>query len=328
MLRVYVDKRITIGQLKTEMQRWVGVSHEHFKLFKIYSNSQEFECTKMTETLASYGDNTRLSVRLGRALLPGEQRGKVYMLEPDNIDDPARFLIDWVVCKGDTVGSAKKAIVKEVNTRCNMNLIPENVRLRKKSWKNPQTIYLDDQKFDDDISLYSNWELFLQVIEGPEPRRSNAEELAIFVKRWRPSMYTTDPLVEIIISKPTAEVLKEKLSEISGIEAENIEFAKGKGTFPCDMSVMDITNDLDWTVRSSQLDQRPFYILDDGSMIYYRDKTEKLKELTEDERRELVKSENRRLNRDLQYSCPSSSTTYSTLRSKEKGLKIYLNHED
>nr|XP_027227247.1 cell wall protein AWA1-like [Penaeus vannamei] len=38
MLRVFVDKRITIGQLKNEMQPWVGVSQDHFKLFKIYSN--------------------------------------------------------------------------------------------------------------------------------------------------------------------------------------------------------------------------------------------------------------------------------------------------
>lgn len=45
VLRVYVDKRITIGQLKTEMQRWVGVSHEHFKLFKIYSNRYVYVCT-------------------------------------------------------------------------------------------------------------------------------------------------------------------------------------------------------------------------------------------------------------------------------------------
>lgn len=37
VLRVWVDKRITIGQLKEEMQRWVGVSQDHFKLFKIYS---------------------------------------------------------------------------------------------------------------------------------------------------------------------------------------------------------------------------------------------------------------------------------------------------
>lgn len=49
--------------------------------------SQEFECTRMTESLTSYGDNTRLSVRLGRALLPGEHRGKVYLLEPHNIED-------------------------------------------------------------------------------------------------------------------------------------------------------------------------------------------------------------------------------------------------
>lgn len=168
--------------------------------------SQEFECTRLTETLASYGDNTRLSVRLGRALLPGEHRGKVYLLDPHNTEDvsythryvsclmqdfqiskkvseygkhiwalnaiywltdftwqPARFLIDWVVCKGDTIAAAKRAIVREVNARCNLDLTPEKVRLRKKSWKNPQTVYLDHHRFDDDISFYSNWELFLQV---------------------------------------------------------------------------------------------------------------------------------------------------------------------
>lgn len=66
------------------------------------------------------------------------------------------------------------------------------------------------------------------------------------------------------------------------------------------------------------------------SLIFSRDKKETPKEMTEEERRALVNSENRRLNRDLQYQCPSSSTTssYSTLRSKEKGLKIYLNHEE
>ncbi|XP_068203218.1 ubiquitin carboxyl-terminal hydrolase 47-like isoform X2 [Palaemon carinicauda] len=328
MLRVHVDKRITMGQLKKEMQKWVGVSSEHFKLFKIYSNSQEFECTRMTETLASYGDNTRLNVRLGRALLPGEQRGKVYLLEPDNIDDPARFLIDWVVTKGESIGNAKRAIVKEVNTRCNMTLTPELVRLRKKSWKNPQAIYLDDQKFDDDISLYSNWELFLQVLEGPETKSHNIDEVALFVRRWKPSTYTLDPLKEVIIPKPTMEELKEKLSELSGIDVENVEVAKGKGTFPCDMSVLDISDELDWTPRVGQLNQRPLYILDDGAMMYFRDKSETLKELTDEERRELNSSENRRLNRDLQYSCPSSTTNYSNIRSKERGLKIYLNHDD
>lgn len=61
-----------------------------------------------------------------------------------------------------------------------------------------------------------------------------------------------------------------QLSEISGIEADDIEFAKGKGTFPFDMSVVDINSDLDWSIRSGPLDQRPLYILDDGAMVYYR----------------------------------------------------------
>ncbi|MPC11301.1 Ubiquitin carboxyl-terminal hydrolase 64E [Portunus trituberculatus] len=326
MLRVWVDKRITIGQLKQEMQRWVGVSQDHFKLYKIYSN-------RMTESLTSYADNTRLSVRLGRALLPGEHRGKVYLLEPHNFEDPSKFLIDWVVRKGDTVANAKRAIVREVNARCpGMNLVPERVRLRKKSWKTPQAIYLDQHKFDDDITLFSNWELFLQVLDGPEQKTANVDELAIFVKRWRPSSHTTDPLTEIIIPEPTTSALRAKLSEVSEIPAENVEFAKGKGTFPCDMSVLDIPSELDWTPRTGQLDQRPLYIMDDGAMIYYRDKTEVVKELTEEQRRDLAVSENQRLNRESQY-CPSSSFTpstssYSSLRSREKGLKIYLNHDD
>ncbi|ROT66729.1 hypothetical protein C7M84_015222 [Penaeus vannamei] len=258
-----------------------------------------------------------------------EKRTQKYV-DKISVLKPAKFLIDWVVCKGDTVASAKRAIIKEVNTRCNMTLTPETVRLRKKSWKNPQTIYLDAQKFEDDIPLYSNWELFLQIIEGPETKTASSDELALFTKRWKPSTYTTDAIAEVIISKPTVEGLREKLSEISGIEADDIEFAKGKGTFPFDMSVVDINSDLDWSIRSGPLDQRPLYILDDGAMVYYRDKKETPKEMTEEERRALVNSENRRLNRDLQYQCPSSSTTssYSTLRSKEKGLKIYLNHEE
>lgn len=66
-------------------------------------------------------------------------------------------------------------------------------------------------------------------------------------------------------------------------------------------------------------------------MYFYRDKTEELKELTEEQRRDLAVSENQRLNREFQY-CPSSSFTPSTYssnpRSREKGLKIYLNHDD
>ena len=152
-----------------------------------------------------------------------------------------------------------------------MELDVNNVRLRKKSWKNPQTIYLNKQIFgDDEISIFSNWELYLQEIEGPEPKTGEGEEIAIFIKWWKPSSYTIEPLKEVMIKEPTSDALKAKITEISGTPQENIEFCKGKGSFPCDMSVLDINTELDWNNHTGPLDQRPLYILDDGHVIYFR----------------------------------------------------------
>lgn len=90
------------------------------------------------------------------------------------------------------------------------------------------------------------------------------------------------------------------MSEISGIPLEDIEFAKvkpenicilvlsaanviralthpamffspqGRGTFPCDISVLDIHQDLDWNPKVSTLNVWPLYICDDGAVIFYR----------------------------------------------------------
>lgn len=40
------------------------------------------------------------------------------------------------------------------------------VRLRKKTWKNPGTVFLDYHVYEEDISISSNWEVFLEVLDG------------------------------------------------------------------------------------------------------------------------------------------------------------------
>lgn len=50
--------------------------------------------------------------------------------------------------------------------------------------------------------------------------------LSLYVRRWRPSTYTVDPLQEIILTVQTVDELRQKLSSLSGIPVENIEFAK------------------------------------------------------------------------------------------------------
>lgn len=49
------------------------------------------------------------------------------------------------------------------------------VRLRKKTWKNPGTVFLDYHVYEEDISISSNWEVFLEVLNG----NTHSEEVTI-----------------------------------------------------------------------------------------------------------------------------------------------------
>lgn len=312
MLRVYVDKRITLGNLKKELEKWIGVAAQYFKIYRLYSNNQEFECMRMAENLTQYGDDTRLTVKLGRVLGKGEYHVKIYQLLL-NEQEPCKFLIDFVFTRGMTVLQAKKEILPEIREKCSLDIPLNRCRLRKKSWKNPGTIFLDNLKFEDDIPITTNWEIFLEVLTGAEQVTSKSQ-VAVFCRRWNPSKFQLDPFEEIILENRTVNELKSKLSEVSKILPDNLEFAKGQGTFPCEPSLLSIHTDFDWHSQALSLNTWPLYISDDGHVIFYRDKTEELKQLTEEEKRQISNKENTRLNKLLKVN-------YSPR--KERALKIY-----
>ncbi|KAF2365830.1 hypothetical protein FHG87_003424 [Trinorchestia longiramus] len=311
---------MTVNQLKLELQPYVGVAVQHFKLYKKYI--QEFECSRGGEQL-NFGDSCKLVAKLDRALQVGEYRGKVYMLDLTNNEEPAKFLIEFVLRENDSVGQAKAAIVAEVDAKLGLTLRVEDVRLRRKSWKNPQSVYLDHQSFcERDIALHNSWELYLQERKGPEPKVCE-DDLVLFVRRWRPSLYQLGPLEEIVLTVQTAEAFREKLGDLSGVSAENIEFARGTGPFPHDVSVLDITTTLTWHSGDGPLDDKPYNVLYDGVLFYYRDKEEPLGVLTDSERNEVEAAENKRLNKDLSF----TATAAPSKPAREKGLKIYFNND-
>ncbi|XP_019508369.1 PREDICTED: ubiquitin carboxyl-terminal hydrolase 47 [Hipposideros armiger] len=156
---------------------------------------------------------------------------------------------------------------------------------------------------------------FFSQFIGVEKMKSMSQ-LAVLSRRWKPSEMKLDPFQEVVLESSSVDELREKLCEISGIPLEDIEFAKGRGTFPCDISVLDIHQDLDWNPKVSTLNVWPLYICDDGAVIFYRDKTEELMELTDEQRNELMKKESSRLQKT------GHRVTYSPR--KEKALKIYL----
>ncbi|XP_038663901.1 ubiquitin carboxyl-terminal hydrolase 47 isoform X1 [Scyliorhinus canicula] len=313
-LLVFVDKRITLAAFKQQLEPYIGVPSSQFKVFRVYANNQEFESVRLNETLSSFSDDNKVTIRLGRALRKGEYRVKVYQLLV-NDPEPCKFLLDAVFAKGMTVRQSKEELLPQLREQCGLDLGIDRFRLRKKTWKNPGTIFLDYHIYEEDINISSNWEVFLETLDEPEKMKS-LSQLAVLTRQWQPSRMKLEPFQEIVLESSSVEELKEKLHAISEIPIENIEFAKGRGTFPCDISVLEIHQDLDWNPKVSTLNVWPLYICDDGAVIFYRDKTEVQMEMTNEQRNGLLKKESSRLQKS------GHRVNYSPR--KEKALKIYL----
>eukprot|EP00731_Ephydatia_muelleri_P029733 Em0021g256a len=314
-----IDKRSTVENLKKLLESYVGLSSSEFKIYRLYSNNQEFEMTRLNEVFQSMPSETKLTVKLGRALLPGEYRIKVYLLR---MNDPEYcvFVLDTVVSKGMSVRQFKEQLLKEVSLQgLPFELNIERLRLRKKAWRSAGTIYLDDQVFEKDIQLFSAFEVYIEQLKGPEQMKESTN-MQVYIRHWHPSTYTVDPTDEVIVSESHPNHLRKKISQMCDIPWERIAIAKGYGSFPCEMSVLEIEEDLEWNPNVSTLNSVPLSIYDDGSVIYYKDSAEKLIELTAEKRNELQKHENTRLSKYNNTPGTSSSTSY---RTKEKALKFY-----
>lgn len=258
---------MNLAKLKKEVEPYVGVPMEYFKIYRQYT-SQEIEWSRLTDTLSLSKDGEKLIVKLGRVLKENEHAGKVYQLIP-NATEPIRFLCDWVVAKGETVGHAKKEILESIKKQYQIDIPYNRCRLRKKNWKSPNKVFLDDQKFVDDIVLHTNWEMFIQELPGSEVITS-PDQLLLFVRQWCPSTLELKPFHELLLDDFTVAEFKEKLSTFSSIPVENIEFAILKGTFPYEMSVLGIQTDLEWNPNATTLNNWPLNVYDDGNAFLFR----------------------------------------------------------
>lgn len=186
--------------------------------------------------------------------------------------------------------------------------------------------------FGTDILISCNPEIFLEVLDRPEEKTSHLQ-IALYCRRWRPSSLTLEPFQEVIL-QPTGNLrhhaivdLKNQLASLSGLSPTSIQWAKPKGVFPYHTNVLEIHDGLDWDpAYVEQLHTSPANITEDGAVIFYRDKYELPKKLSDKERSELQTKEAARLSVLKNGSSTSSTRSGSSLRPysrKEKALKIY-----
>ncbi|XP_060519421.1 ubiquitin carboxyl-terminal hydrolase 47 [Cylas formicarius] len=309
--KILVDKRMSLGNLKKHLEPVLRVPSEYFKVYKQHPISEE-EWYSLNDTLRSIKDGERLSLRLDRVLKEDEHSCKIYHLKLDNAD-PNCFLFEHVMSKDQTVGAVKWEILAQAKKRGVLDIPFERCRLREKNWKKPRKVYLDDQKFDSDITIMYPFELFLQELAEPECVTSE-NQVVVFTRRWSPSTLTLGPLQEVVLDVVTLADLRTKISTQSGIPKESLDLTCVKPNFPSDMHVLEIDDDLDWNPNGMTL-SRWEQNIDDGSLFFYKDSREEPKELTRDERKEIKQKEDARLGRFV-------IKNYSPGR--ERALKIYL----
>ncbi|XP_065348575.1 ubiquitin carboxyl-terminal hydrolase 47 [Cloeon dipterum] len=314
-LKVDVDKRGTMSWFKKQLESYVGVPCDYFKVVR---SNDEYDYQTLTPT---FRDGDKVNVRLGRALKKGEYTGKIYKLTPDDAD-PLKFLFNCTLSNGMLVGDAKKQILKDLKRKNNIEISFERCRLRKKSWKNPGQVYYDHQKFEESMCFSSNWEMFLQEIPEDWPQKNDNDslpELVLFVRKWSPSTLTLGPFQEVELDSTSGQELKEKLSVLSDVPIENIGIVKAPGSFPCDISVLNVQSELEWVTVANNLNEWPFNIFEDGHVIFYRDNSEQVKELTAEERKKIERDDKFRRPRGV-----GSWTSAAAAPRKERGLRIYL----
>ncbi|XP_055703055.1 ubiquitin carboxyl-terminal hydrolase 47 [Phlebotomus papatasi] len=321
VMKILVDRRMQIGELKSHLETHVGVSKKFFKVIRKLAMHTDYECTNMSETLLAFKEGEGVIVELGRVLKSTEHLCKVYFLKLSELSDDMEklpFLCDWILEDGNTVGEIKAKLIKYLSTvdQKYSHLVAERCRLRKKSWRSMGKLYMDDKIFTEDIPLTTNTELVLQEIDDSTPATVDPDDILLLLRRWNPSTLTLDPFQEIAFGQNSGD-LRKVISDLSKIPFEDVEYDKVSGAFPRNsIHLMNMNSVLDWTKAPIEFEM---WSTTDGHIFYYRDANEKLKEVTAEERKQLAAKSYMKSD---QFT--SSGSTYSPRR--EKALKIYLDH--
>lgn len=213
ILKVLVDRRMSVNKLKTKLQPFVKIPMEYFKIFHVLAAQTENECTQLSASLnTAFKDEERLVIELGRALRKGEFKVKLFFLNVSEMTDIEKlpFICDYILRDSAEVGQTKREILAHIRGLDEKyeKLTFEKTRLRKKSWKSPAQIFMDDQKFGDDIiiTVSASSDIIIQELPSEEANLKdfdgealNDDSKSLFVRQFYPSKMELGKWDEIMI---------------------------------------------------------------------------------------------------------------------------------
>jgi len=183
--------------------------------------------------------------------------------------------------------------------------------------------------FPDNISLkkatmyiYSK-RVAVQLLQEPEAVQDAEKDLVIFVQQFFSDKFELSKKEDFVINEDTSlDEFREKLGAKYGIEAANVGVVKVDNyySFYDDPDLLDVP-DMKWdkptVLYSTKNTVGDTMMMRNGNLVFVRDNSIKLKELTDKEKDVIKKDTSKKRN-----SQSSTSSSYSYWNRKEKDLKI------
>ncbi|KAH0559106.1 ubiquitin carboxyl-terminal hydrolase 47 isoform X1 [Cotesia glomerata] len=329
-IQLLVDQHITMESLRKHLEQYIRIPLECFKVIQQTNNTEDIKFMRPRSTPRSFEDGQTLTIQLDRALRDGEFKVKLHYLWVGYMTRPTEYNLvgEWIVSKEATVAQTKKEIIEDLKANSNIDVSYEKCRLRKKFSATPSKVLFDHQKFKD-IELI-NQELIVQEL----PDKDNVTDPnQIVINAIKFLVQDSVESYEIALSNNTLSELATKLAELTGINAENLNFVKldwinyGGYADAIDSYKWINLNDESWNLST----------LEDGALIYYKDGTEennyssnedddKSKQNTFDERRLALDSNVNNMRDKTRRFRFCKESSYNSPR-RERALKIYFDNK-
>jgi ubiquitin carboxyl-terminal hydrolase 47 len=325
-LKVIMDKRMTVLDLKAEISKQLGIGLDEL-IFKRNIHGTEIKEDDLTLKQASLYNMICLYIKKGIPSHENEKRLKFilseYMTEKDKqeLDLPTadslyytmRDLIEIPVNTHQTTLKVKHFVCEKIKESCQIDLDPTRIRLREKA-NDRLTKYYRNDTILEQYAMFEGKPIAIQVLS--EPEELDLDSILIMIRCWNPSTWELSPMKEIVVKRySTLDNFSHVIqSEYPSIGLEDIECCKIMSTFfrvqlPYE-KWYGLANKEDFMASN------PFYLSTDGLLMIVKDNSLKERELTDEERKEFGCAE---------YESAIFTTTAKGKRGygvKEKSIKI------
>uniref|UniRef100_A0A914WMJ7 Ubiquitin carboxyl-terminal hydrolase 47 n=1 Tax=Plectus sambesii TaxID=2011161 RepID=A0A914WMJ7_9BILA len=319
-ITISVDKRMLVKDFKQWLADYLVLDNTQFVLMKCHASSEYEASWADSATMETFSTVNAIGIKLGAPLKENEKLIKMIRFDMQESEDKWQTLFE-IPISSDMTGAMVAEKCKDMLLKaCCLDVDSDCLRVREVVSGRGIALVGPNETMNDRQSIWTK-DLLIQILDEPDPCRNVVESMRpIFIRRWHPSTLELLPVREIAV--PVKADMSELLAEIgrvSAIPADRVEITEASPSSCWDkypfwkdrLVLLNETNFFsEWTNKGDELTP----LTDSGQLIYFRDKEEVAKDLSEEDRKAVRIQDNQMSQKQNSW----------TIRRKERPLRIQM----